>query len=75
MRINAISCNYNANMCKNTTFNGLIKEQSALPIIKSMSDKDKIELKKIEKRLSKTNFRIQYSFPFLLYFLCFKKHT
>ena len=56
MRINAISSNYNANKWNNTPFNGLIKERSALPIIKSMSDEDKLELKQIEKRLSKTKF-------------------
>ena len=56
MRINAVSSNYNATRWNNTPFNGLIKERSALPIIKSMSDEDKLELKQIEKRLSKTKF-------------------
>lgn len=56
MRINAISSNYKTSRFKNTTFNGLIKERSALPVIERMSDKDKTELKKIEKRLSKTKF-------------------
>ena len=56
MRINAISSNYETNKFKNITFNGLIKEKSALPIIESMSDTDKTELRKIEKRLSKARF-------------------
>ena len=57
MRINAINSNYNANnKCKNPNFARLIKENSALPIINSMSENDKLELKQIEKRLSKTKF-------------------
>lgn len=56
MHINAISGNDKFKKYNNTTFNGLIKEQSALPIIESMSDVDKLELKQIEKRLAKTKF-------------------
>ena len=37
-------------------FTGLIKDRSAVPIIKNMSPKDTSELKKIEKKLSKTKF-------------------
>ena len=37
-------------------FTGLIKDRSAVPIIKNMSKKDTLELKKIEKKLSKTKF-------------------
>lgn len=56
MRINAINNNYNANMYRNISFNGLIKDQAALQIIKNMSKEDRLELRKIEKRLSKTKF-------------------
>ena len=40
----------------NPNFNGLIKDKSALPIIQRMSESDKLEFKRIEKRLSKTKF-------------------
>lgn len=56
MRINAINSNYSANYRYNPHFDGLIKDQAALPVIKSLSKSDKLELKKIEKRLAKTKF-------------------
>ena len=52
MHIHAIGNDYNANV----NFRGLIKDKSALPIIKNMSQQDIAEFKKIEKRLSKTKF-------------------
>lgn len=57
MRINAVDSNYSAsNKFNLPNFNGLIKDKSAMPIIKSMSESDKLEFKRIEKRLSKTKF-------------------
>lgn len=58
MHINAINNSYN-NGCqnnKNQNFGRLIKDKSVLPILNNMSAEDKIEFKKIEKRLSKTKF-------------------
>lgn len=57
MRINAINCGCNVNYKNNTpSFNGLIKDPSAMPIIKNMSNKDKLELKKLERRFAKAKF-------------------
>lgn len=57
MQINAISNNYSANYkYNNQNFNGLLKDKSALPVIKKMSKSDIVEFKQIEKRLSKTKF-------------------
>ena len=58
MHINAINNSYN-NGCqnnKNQNFGRLIKDKSFLPILNKMSETDKIEFKKIEKKLSKTKF-------------------
>ena len=58
MHISAIDSNYNTNCPnnKNQNFGRLIKDKSVLPILHNMSETDKIEFKKIEKRLSKTKF-------------------
>ena len=64
MHINAINNSYN-NGCqnnKNQNFGRLIKDKSFLPILNKMSAEDKIEFKKIEKRLSKTKFALQSKF-------------
>lgn len=53
MRINAIGSNYSTDYNK-TNFKGLIKDQTALPVIKTMSKADRTEFKKIKQRLSKT---------------------
>lgn len=55
MNVNAIHNNYNTNN-KNPNFGKLIKDKSVLPIIKSMSESDRLELKQIEKRFAKTKF-------------------
>ena len=57
MRINAINSN-NSAYCtnKNQSFKSLIKDKSVESIINNMSEKDILELNKIEKRLSKTKF-------------------
>ena len=56
MRINKISSTYSANKYNNQNFNGLVKDKSAIPIIKNMSESDKLEFNQIEKRLSETKF-------------------
>ena len=57
MQISAVNNCRITNYKYNTPhFNGLIKDKSALPIIKSMSESDRLEFKQIEKRLSKTKF-------------------
>ena len=58
MRINAVNNSnrtVSAGNCK-PVFKALIKDKSAFPIIKSMSEADTLEFKKIEKRLSKTKY-------------------
>ena len=57
MRINAIN-NSNGAYCgdRMQSFKGLIKDKSVESIINNMSEKDILELNKIEKRLSKTKF-------------------
>ena len=57
MHINAIN-SYCITKRKYTkpNFKGLIKDRSVIPVIKNMSEKDAAELKKIEKRLSRTKF-------------------
>ena len=37
MRINKISSTYSANKYNNQNFNGLVKDKSAIPIIKNIS--------------------------------------
>lgn len=57
MYINAVnSCCAENKKYSQRNFYGLIKDRSAAPIIKNMSEKDILELKKIEKRLSRTKF-------------------
>ena len=55
MHINAIN-SYCITKRKYTkpNFKGLIKDRSVIPVIKNMPEKDAAELKKIEKRLSRT---------------------
>lgn len=55
MQVNAINNSYSTNNNK-PNFGILIKDKTALPIIKSMSEGDKLELKRIEKRIAKTKF-------------------
>ena len=55
MHIDATNSNYNTNNNK-PNFGRLIKDKTVLPIIKSMSEGDKLEFKQIEERLSKTKF-------------------
>lgn len=57
MQINAIGTNPAADKYKTeSNFKRLIIEKSAMPIIESMSESDKLEFKQIEERLSKTKF-------------------
>ena len=56
MRINAIDCNYSANIYNNPRFAALIKDSSALSVINKMSESDKLELKQIEKRIDRTKY-------------------
>lgn len=59
MYINSLNCSYvtpNKYNNKQRNFEGLIKDKSALPIIKNLSSEDKFEFNRIEKRLSKTKF-------------------
>ena len=58
MHIIAIGNNSGANYKYKTepNFKRLIIEKSAMPIIESMSESDKLEFKQIEERLSKTKF-------------------
>ena len=58
MHISAIGNNSGANYKYKTepNFKRLIIEKSAMPIIESMSESDKLEFKQIEERLSKTKF-------------------
>jgi len=57
MHINTIG-NYSTtrNNYLKSGFKALIKDKSALPVIDKMSECDKLEFKKIEKRLAKTKF-------------------
>ena len=57
MRINAISGS-NSAYCVNKprNFKGLIKDKSVESIINNMSEKDILELKKLEKRIANTKF-------------------
>lgn len=54
MHVSPINSTYT--MLPKQNFNGLIKDISAIPIIEKMSEGDKSEFEKIEKRLSKTKF-------------------
>jgi hypothetical protein len=58
MRINSICSSFNADYKHNTKpkFRGLIKDKTALPIINNLSKEDRIEFRKIEKRLAKTKY-------------------
>ena len=57
MYISAInSCCITKRKYSQPHFKGLIKDRSAVPVIKNMSENDIAELKKIEKRLSRTKF-------------------
>ena len=56
MHINAVGNTYNTNNNHSPNFQKLIKDKTALPIIKSMSKSDKLEFRKFEKRLAKTKF-------------------
>lgn len=57
MHINAVSNTYNTNNKNHSpNFQKLIKDKTALPIIKSMSKSEKLEFNKLEKRLARTKF-------------------
>ncbi|MCR5266333.1 MAG: hypothetical protein K6E29_07045 [Cyanobacteria bacterium RUI128] len=55
MHIDAINNNFNTNS-NNLHFGRLIKDKSVRPIIKSMSESDRLEFKQIEKRFAKSKF-------------------
>ena len=57
MQVSAVSYAYTPDNKKNNpSFQKLIKDKTALPIVKSMSKREKQEFRKLEKRLAKTKF-------------------